>query len=141
MKSWLKRFKKIIGLPLTDQWMLFRVFLMVLTVKTGLKLLTFGSFNTLYTDLFLGRKYRSMPDEKVQKIIRAIKSVSPSLSALCLPQALTLKYFLRGDKDAEIVIGVKKNVKLEAHAWVEKNGVILIGDLPESDFQPIWTWK
>jgi hypothetical protein len=141
MKNWLRKFKKTISLPIADQWILFRVFLVVLTMRAGLKFLTFGSFNTLYTDLFLSRKCRNVPDEKVRKIIWAIRSVSPSLSATCLPQALTLKYFLGGDEEAEIIIGVKKNIGLEAHAWVEKNGVILIGDLPETDFQPIWTWK
>ena len=54
----------------------------------------------------------------------------------CLTQALVLQYLLlrRGDDAAELHIGVtKKDKTLQAHAWVERNGRVLIGgtDSPE----------
>ncbi|MCS3665205.1 hypothetical protein GGP90_000831 [Salinibacter ruber] len=48
----------------------------------------------------------------------------------CLTQALVLQYLLlrRGDDEAELHIGVAKNEDgLHAHAWVERNGQVLIG--------------
>jgi len=49
----------------------------------------------------------------------------------CLTQALVLQYLLlrRGDDSAELHIGVKKNKdeELQAHAWVERKGYVLIG--------------
>lgn len=49
----------------------------------------------------------------------------------CLTQALVLQYLLlrRGDDTAELHIGVTKGEdgSLEAHAWVERDGRVLIG--------------
>jgi hypothetical protein len=49
----------------------------------------------------------------------------------CLTQALVLQYLLlrRGDDAAELHIGVSKTKKkgLQAHAWIERNGKVLIG--------------
>ncbi len=64
-----------------------------------------------------------------------------SLKATCLPQALALKWFLRSDTAAEVIVGIDKTVGFQAHAWVQKAGQILIGDQPDNNFQPLWTWK
>ena len=49
----------------------------------------------------------------------------------CLTQALVLQYLLlrRGDDAAELHIGVRKDeaTDLQAHAWVEHRGQVLIG--------------
>jgi len=49
----------------------------------------------------------------------------------CLTQALVLQYLLlrRGDDAAELHIGVAKGEDgtLQAHAWVERGGRVLIG--------------
>lgn len=48
----------------------------------------------------------------------------------CLTQALVLQYLLlrRGDRSAELHIGVTKHDgNLQAHAWVERKGKVLIG--------------
>jgi len=49
----------------------------------------------------------------------------------CLTQALVLQYLLlrRGDKTTELKIGVARGGDdgIRAHAWVEKNGEVLIG--------------
>lgn len=52
----------------------------------------------------------------------------------CLTQALVLQYILlrSGDESARLHIGVTKTEgELQAHAWVERNGKVLIGG-PES---------
>lgn len=53
--------------------------------------------------------------------------------ATCLPQALAAEALLtRGGLPAELQIGVMKTEagKLTAHAWVESDGRIVVGDLP-----------
>ncbi len=38
-----------------------------------------------------------------------------------------------------LTLGIKKQgEKLLSHAWVQYQGVILIGDLPDFDYLPIW---
>jgi hypothetical protein len=52
--------------------------------------------------------------------------------ATCLSQALAAQtLFLRQGYPAELHIGVAKNEtgQLEAHAWVESEGQVVIGDL------------
>ena len=54
--------------------------------------------------------------------------------ATCLPQALAAEALLtRGGLAAELQIGVMKTEagKLLAHAWVESEGRIVVGDLPD----------
>ena len=54
--------------------------------------------------------------------------------ATCLPQAIAAEALLtRGGLPADLRIGVKKTSdgKLAAHAWVESNGRIVVGHLPE----------
>jgi hypothetical protein len=50
----------------------------------------------------------------------------------CLPRSLMLCWLLRRRGiDSQLHIGVRKgNGKMEAHAWVERNGVIL-NDQPD----------
>ena len=56
--------------------------------------------------------------------------------ATCLPQAIAAEALLtRGGLPAHLQIGVKKTAdgKLTAHAWVESNGRIVVGDLRDLD--------
>ncbi|WP_251979821.1 lasso peptide biosynthesis B2 protein [Salinibacter ruber] len=56
---------------------------------------------------------------------------APPSQRPCLTQALVLQYLLlrRGDDAAELHIGVRKDedTGLQAHAWVERSGQVLIG--------------
>jgi len=54
--------------------------------------------------------------------------------ATCLPQAIAAESLLvRDGHDVALRIGVMKNAagKIEAHAWVECEGRVVVGDLPE----------
>ena len=54
-------------------------------------------------------------------------------AATCLPQALAAEALLtRGGLPADLRIGVMKEAsgKLLAHAWVESDGRVVVGDLP-----------
>ncbi|MBD2752442.1 lasso peptide biosynthesis B2 protein [Spirosoma validum] len=141
MKNWLRRAEKFFSYSFTEQLLIVNAFWVVLSVRLALKLLSFQRFRALYASLLKPALIQDVPNERIERYVWAIERVSGSLLAVCLPQALALKFFLRRDKGTEIVIGVDKKSGFSAHAWVEKNGKILIGDTPQISFQPIWRWQ
>lgn len=140
MKIWWKRFNKLVRLPWSDQRLLAEAFAVVAAMKLGLKLLPFDRFRGLYSALNQVPKSKETPSRVIERRVWAIQKVSGPLSAVCLPQALALTYFLRKNKAVALMVGVRKNGSFEAHAWVEKNGTTLIGQLPDAHFQPLWVW-
>lgn len=69
--------------------------------------------------------------EQIRWAIMHARRVVPG--ATCLPQALTAEsLLLRSGLPSQLHIGVRKAADdgLEAHAWVESDGRIVIGDLP-----------
>lgn len=146
MRKWVSRFSKFFVLSFSKQLLLAKAFSVVLLIRIALKLFSFPQFKKLYTAFSSSDINTSSTDAFIAQNVWAIQSVSHSLSARCLPQALALKYFLRHDKEAEVVIGVRKADAFEAHAWVTKDDAILLGALSDTqhqtmDFQPIWTWQ
>ncbi len=114
---------------------------LLLCLRLSLKLLSFPQFKRLYSRLTKSDKLQNISDAEIAQKVRIIGIASNILNANCLPQALALKYFLRNDKSAEIIIGVSNSNDFAAHAWVEKNGEILIGEIQNADFTPLWIWK
>ena len=141
MKNWLRRLGKFFSYSFAEQVSIVKAFWIVLMVRIALKLLSFQQFRQLYASILQPPSVIDVPDVRIERYVWAIERVSGSLGAVCLPQALALKYFLRKDKKTEIVIGIDKKSNFSAHAWVEKNGRILIGDTPQITFQPIWKWQ
>ena len=75
------------------------------------------------------------PERIVWAVRIASNYVTPRRS--CLPRAVATKYLLgRNGHDADLVIGVAHNAfgKLRAHAWVEKEGTVLIGEEERDSF-------
>ncbi|GAB2600112.1 lasso peptide biosynthesis B2 protein [Spirosoma areae] len=146
MRKWVSRFCKFLALSFSEQLLLAKAFSVVLLIRIALNLFSFSQFKKLYSSLSSSDTNSSSTDACIAQNVWAIQVVSQSLSARCLPQALALKYFLRHDKEAEVVIGVRKAGTFEAHAWVTKENTVLLGALSDTqhqtmDFQPIWTWQ
>ncbi|GAB4048771.1 lasso peptide biosynthesis B2 protein [Spirosoma litoris] len=141
MKNWWKRLREFSNLTLTDKLLLIHTAMVLTLVRLGLKLLSFQQFRTLYGKLLAVKKSSSTSDKLIDQRVWAIQKVSGTLSAVCLPQALALAYFLRKDKGIELIVGVQKKHTFEAHAWVEKSGRILIGESPDNSFKPLWVWQ
>jgi len=84
--------------------------------------------------LLLGKQRASRPTvtrDQIRWAMAQAQRVVPR--ATCLPQALAAEALLtRGGLEAALQIGVKKTEsgKLLAHAWVESDGRIVVGDLP-----------
>ena len=141
MKNWWKRFNEFARLRIADQLLIAQTFIVVVLIRIGLKFLSFQQFRTVYSKVTAAKKYNNTVGQLIERRVWAIQKVSGTLSAVCLPQALALTYFLRTEKDVELIVGVQKSHTFEAHAWVEKKGTILIGQSPDSSFQPIWVWQ
>lgn len=143
MKIWLKRFEKFSQLHWLQKIIYLKVFLVILIIKISLGILSFPNFKKLYSLLSKTYKQKTYHPEYIQTLVLAIKACSPSLTATCLPQALALKFFLRKSPLYILKIGVQKDVnnKFEAHAWIETNGEIILGNLPDFGFMPLWDWQ
>jgi hypothetical protein len=78
--------------------------------------------------------------EKALKLARAVTRASNYVpKATCLTQALTVQALLRREGlSADLHIGVAKDEKgqFQAHAWLENNGTIIIGDCELQIYTP-----
>lgn len=71
-------------------------------------------------------------------IVRWIQAADQRLPfpGSCLRQSLVLWSFLPRETHATLNVGVRRNATtLEAHAWVESKGRILLGELPKGGFE------
>lgn len=78
------------------------------------------------------------PSEYVSEIVWAVDRVSRQWPTVftCLPQAIAVHSLLaRRHWDSELEIGVAKddNGQFEAHAWVERGGRVIIGQVPNME--------
>ena len=144
MKNWWRRFKKWLSLPNADKWLLLQAIAVILLIKLGLKLLSFKSFKTVYAHWIANPSAKNYPTSYIKQLVWSVGVVSSALpmSILCLPQALAVKFFLRGDDGFVLKIGVANPVQqFSAHAWIEKEGKIVIGDVPNVSYVPLWDWN
>jgi hypothetical protein len=133
----MKWVRKYLNLPSTDRHLLIKAALLLGAIRLGLWILP---FRVLWR--FLGRhKHRpaepreTTPSIPMDRLIWGVKVASRYVpAATCLAQALATRTLLsRNGYPADLQIGVVKTERgeLEAHAWVESNGRIVIGNLPD----------
>ena len=118
----------------------------LVVIKTGLTILPFGTFRKLFHYISSSRKKTDVSKSGIDELISNINAAASALpfELLCLPRALAAKYMLRKVPDLSLEIGIEvnKDKAFEAHAWVEKNGNVIIGDWSESvSYQRLWVWE
>lgn len=124
-----------------------RAFVSLTWIGLLLKLLPFRHFKSFYTRVSHAFEHsrETLTQEQVTSLCRAVRVVANMhpLTLLCLPQALSVNFLMFGTPRLTLQIGVQKGVAsgFEAHAWVELDGRIIIGDLPEMTYQPLWIWQ
>jgi hypothetical protein len=117
---------------------LLKVFMVLCISKVSLLILSFSALRKIFAKLGENKP------QDISFIIFCINGISNHLPVgfTCLPKALALKYFMSYDNGAILVVGVKfSNQSLEAHAWVEKEGEVLIGESTVEQFTAIWQWQ
>jgi transglutaminase superfamily protein len=78
--------------------------------------------------------------ERTAAIVRGVATRHPFRST-CLEQAATLVWLLAAQRTAaHMTIGVRREgPALAAHAWVERDGGVLLGEPLQSGFTPLTT--
>lgn len=132
------RLRRFLALPLAKQWLLLETTILLSLIVIALRIVPLR-----WLQQFTKRPptYTHIPDRRSQ-LAWAVRKTSRYIPlATCLPQALVTKLlFARYGYPTELRIGVVKDQdgQLEAHAWVESDGVIVVGSLPDiSRYTPL----
>lgn len=117
----------------------------LLWIKAGLSLLPFSTFRKFFHKLTSNQGIKEFSQDQIDITVWAVDTAANLLpfELLCLPRALATKYLLRKAPSLTLEIGVEINPakKFEAHAWIEKNGTIIMGNWPTSvSYQRLWVW-
>jgi hypothetical protein len=130
-----RRLGKIFRLSRSDRQLLLHTFLLLNAVRLGLWLLPFRTLTQLLEALSPTPVQRSATHAiSIIKIIRSV-DISSRYSpgrVKCLARALTAQVLLHGNGyAAHLHIGVAKGEygQLEAHAWIESQGTVVMGEL------------
>jgi hypothetical protein len=129
MKS-LKRWFRLTG---EDQRLLVSSLLLQASIRVGLWLTPFSKVQRLAIG-WAPRKERAGPGNE-KRVVWAIDRTSPMVpSCTCFVRALAAQVlFQRRGFETDLRVGVAKepNGRLKGHAWLEKNGEVLIGGMED----------
>ncbi|NEO91093.1 MAG: lasso peptide biosynthesis B2 protein [Moorea sp. SIO3G5] len=132
----MKHLWKLLNLSPRLYLLLVKTFMMLLLVRVGLKFL---SFQTLHQRLEQISHYRFTHTANLVKLNHILWAVNRTSRYMpgkvkCLARALTTyTLMVQYGYVPQLRIGVAKGEsgQLEAHAWVENQGLVVIGQLPD----------
>lgn len=115
-------------------------------IKMGLSILQFSTFRKLFYRISKSETKKDLNPQQISEVVWAVNTAANviPLELVCLPRALATKYLLRKVPSLSLEIGIEINPDkaFEAHAWVEKEGEIIIGDWSDSiSYQRLWVWE
>jgi Transglutaminase-like superfamily len=132
----MKRLRKFLGLSWGDRYLLLSTLVLLLTMRLGLYFLRFRTLlkwvrKVSQTTFQSPVKNQTSPG----RIIWSVNAISRYMPGVkCLARALTTHILMsRYGYSPQLQIGVAKaeGGKLEAHAWIEHQGRVAIGHLPD----------
>ena len=138
----MKKLSKFLSLPSGEKRLLMKTFMLTSLIRLGLWLLPFN-FILSRTNFFRNAKIKSNKTSKhlQDRIIWAIETVSHYVpKSTCLVKSFTTQILLsEHGYNPELHIGVAKGneKKVEAHAWVESEGQIIMGESEQNYYTPI----
>ena len=114
----------------SDKLLLLEATFVAVFVRLGLRLVRFRRLRSL---LSTSTPSRELSADDVERIAWTVKKACKyiPMDATCLTQAMTGEYMLgRRGRESFLRIGVAKSVEenLEAHAWLEVDGNVVIGN-------------
>jgi len=129
----MKRLRKFLDLPPTERRLLVRATLLLGAIRLGLGLLPFQTFRRLlthvtYAPIGLLNAERPSADRVAWAVTVAGRYMLGARA--CLTKALAVQVLLaRHGQQAHLRLGVVRGEEgcLEAHAWVESDGRVVIG--------------
>ena len=137
MRVRMARLSKFLRLPAAERRLLLKAVLLVWTVRFGLWLLPFRVVRQLLAKL--AAQSSNSKNDAPELVARDVWAVSVACryvpAATCLTQALATKVLLEHHgHHASVRIGVARSAdgKLQAHAWLESDGRVVIGGTESS---------
>lgn len=134
--------RKLLQLTAREFRVLLQAALLLLLVRLALKFVTVGRLQLVGTGK-LGKPnpkaIARLSPKAIARLVRVAAELGP-VRARCLPQSLVLRWLLvRRGTAARIVFGARKaGDEMQAHAWVEVDGVALSEDHGiHRDFAPL----
>ncbi len=138
----MERLRRFLKLPPADRRLLIRAWLWLAVIRLWLWLLPFSGQRGLLTRLSqapaAGRQADLSLPERVGRAIATASGYVPKTT--CLTQALAAQALLkRGGFPAHLRLGVGRDAKgrFQAHAWVENDGRVIIGDSELERYRPL----
>lgn len=138
--GWLKSMNQIerfSKLPVDNKSLFIKTVVLVALIRTCLYLIPFSRIHTTFNKL--SRKHIKLNSPKtVDDIVWSVKVASYYIpKSTCLVQAITAQILMTHyNYDSILRIGVNKSNDFEAHAWVEINNKVVLGE-SSMDFVPI----
>lgn len=138
--GWLRlmlKIKNFFKLSSKKQSLLCKTLLLTILIRLSLFLLSFSRVQVIANKLSKIRTNKK-DIKAVEDIIWSVKVSSHYVpNATCLTQAITAQILLtKYNYNSKLKIGVVKSDNFEAHAWVEINNKIILGE-SQIDFVPI----
>lgn len=140
----MNRVRKFLRLTPLERSLLVKAAFLLAAIRIGFAVLSFERLRRSLRRLEKPRQHPTAEDPQLpEKITRAVTVASRYIPGAntCLIQALAAKVFLaRADIPAKLHIGVARGDEgdLKAHAWIEYNGNVVLGELEDlSTFTPL----
>ena len=136
----MKRWQRWRQLSASERHLLIRAGVWVALARLVLSVLPFQQFKRLLNPTVLAAQTQT-PVDSLAWAVRAAARVVPA--ATCLTQAVALKWMLaRAGYTATIHIGVNQGTasKFSAHAWIERNGQIMLGEEEAGRYSQLLAW-
>ena len=133
--------RRLLALPPAEQRLLITAVLLFVAVRAALRLLHYATVRRLATRLAHPAKGRHLPAERIAWAVSAAGRRVPG-GRNCLGQALVAWALLgHHGHNALIRLGVMHTPgrRLEAHAWLEHNGVVIVGGHGAARYTPLPT--
>src|SRR5262245_46450133 len=130
--------RRFLRLPATDRGLLVAALPLLVALRLALLIVPFGSLRRLLARAARTPSRRPGSAERIAWAVQRVGRV-PGLTT-CLTQALAAQWMcLRRGIPSRLHIGVRKSPagKLEAHAWMESGGRLLVGTGDIASYQPL----
>ena len=124
------KWRKFRSLPRAQRRLLVGCAFLTSAVSLGLRLLPFAALQR-WLQPKGGPELRSTPASSVDDIVWVVTIAGRYVpGATCLVQALVAEHMLkRAGHPAQLRIGVSNQPGFRAHAWVESEGKVLVGEM------------
>lgn len=133
----MRKLFKLFATNKSDRDIFFVAFILLNLVRLGLFLLPFPKLLQLVETVGNFISGKSNNEVEISQILHAVHTSSYYAlgKSKCLAKALTVQTLLKASGySSELKIGVaKEGLTLQAHAWVEQGGRVIIGSLPNLD--------